>query len=397
MQVTFQELIQPLSKAQFFCDIEGQSPRHFPGAPDRFETLFGWRDMERLLDMSSLWSDMALKLVLDGAEVPLEDYCVAGSTREGQRVMVPVAARLEEALGAGATLVLDRVEDLSPELAAFTRHLESVLGASVVCNVYCSWQAHPGFPSHNDTTDVYVLHLAGVKRWKIYSGRALHPSDYAGHHYSHQSPEHHAQAKGQVLQDLELSPGDVLYLPRGQYHDALAGSEACLHLSFGINRALGLDFMQVLMKSLADDAHFRQALPHFDNPQALRTHLRVLADRMHEQLADENLVTQVVDWQRQRVMRNTPVRMRFPEREVGRWLRVRQSGQWLESETAGARLVDGEGRSLTLTEPEAERLAWILNQELFAVEYFAEAFAETPDQAQELLNRLCQAGFLESV
>ncbi len=397
MHVTFQELIQPLSKAQFFCDIEGQSPRHFPGTADRFEALFGWRDLQNLLDMSSLWSDRSLKLVLDGAEVPLQDYCLTGSTREGQRVQLPVAARLEDHLSRGATLVLDRVEDLTPNLAALTRHLESVLGASVACNVYCSWQAHQGFPSHNDTTDVYVLHLAGVKRWNIYSGRALHPSDHAGHNFSHHAPEHHAQAKGQVLLDLELTPGDVLYLPRGQYHDALAGSEASLHLSFGINRALGMDFMQVIMESLADDAHFRQSLPHFDNPRGLRAHIHVLAERLHEQLSDENLVAQVADWQRQRVLRNTPVRMRFPEREAGRWLRVRQSGQRLESGTEGAQLVDGEGRSLTLTDSEAEMVSWILNQELFAEEHLAKAFSETPSVAQELLSRLCQAGYLEPV
>jgi len=397
MHLSFQDLIQPLSKAQFFTQVEGQSARYFPATGERFAELFGWADVERLLDMSSLWSDQSLKLVLDGAEVPLEAYCVPGRTREGQRVMLPVAAQLEDYLSRGATLVLDRVEDLTPAVAALSRHLESVLGASVVCNVYCSWQAHQGFPSHNDTTDVYVLHIAGVKNWRIYSGRALNPSAHAGHHYSHHGPEHHARAKGQIQQELELKPGDMLYLPRGQYHDATAGSQASLHLSFGINRALGMDFMQVLMESLADDAHFRQALPHFDCPTALGAHLRVLADRLHAQLDDQDLVAQVAGWQRQRVLRATPVRMQLPGRKAGDWLRVIQSGQRLVTAGEGLVLADGEGRCVDVSDAEAGLLEWILNQELFACRELHAAFPEQVDAAGKLLDRLLQAGCLESI
>jgi hypothetical protein len=395
--VTFQELIHPLTKAQFFSDIEGRGPYYFPGPSDRFEGLFSWRDVEQLLDMSSLWSDLSLKLVLDGAEVALEEYSVPGTTREGQGVMLPVASQLEAFLARGATVVLDRAENLTPNLAGLTRHLESVLGASLVCNVYCSWQAHQGFTSHNDTTDVYVLHIAGVKRWKIYTGRALNPSDHPGHNFSHFSPEHHARAKGQVLQELDLTPGDVLYLPRGQYHDALAGSDASLHLSFGINRALGTDFMHIIMESVADDPDFRQTLPHFDSPNALRSHLQVLAQRLHDQVADEALVAQVSDWQRQRVLRNTPVRIRLPEREARPWLRVRQSGLHLESDNGNTRLVDGEGRELELSAAEVTWVTWILNQELFAVEQFVTTFEEESGHAQKLLERLGQSGCLEPV
>lgn len=347
--------------------------------------------------MASLWSDQALKLVLDGAEVPLEEFCLPGRTREGQPVMLPVAARLEAFLGRGATLVLDRIEDLSPPLAALSRHLESVLGASVVCNVYCSWQAHQGFPSHNDTTDVYVLHIEGLKRWNIYNGRALNPSTHPGHHYSHLDPEHHARARGPLQQQLELEAGDMLYLPRGQYHDAIAGSAASLHLSFGINRALGMDVMQVLMESLADDAHFRQELPHFDSAGPLQAHLRVLADRLREQLADADLAAQVAAWQRQRVLRNMPVTMRLPQRQGRDWLRVRQTGQRLARRNDGTWLVDGEGRELQLNGDETSLAEWILDRELFAIEDYLGHCDQAPEAARELLDRLCQEGCLEAV
>ena len=67
--------------------------------------------------------------------------------------------------------------------------------------------------------------------------------------YEYQSREHHERAKGALLMELEMTPGDVLYLPRGQYHDALASDGASLHLSFGIGRATVLDFVSVLSQS----------------------------------------------------------------------------------------------------------------------------------------------------
>ena len=102
-------------------------------------------------------------------------------------------ARVDELLARGATLVLDRVETLIPELGPIVRALSSAFGATVVCNLYCSWQAHQGFPSHYDTTDVFALHIAGVKRWRIYEGRAVNPSPLAGHQFSDHDPDHHAR------------------------------------------------------------------------------------------------------------------------------------------------------------------------------------------------------------
>jgi len=396
-ELTFQELIRPLSKAQFFTEVEGQVPRHFRGDERRFSDLFSWSDVEHLLDQSSLWSELSLKLVLDGAEVALENYSEQGTTRDGQRAMLPVSARVNEYLQRGATLVLDRVEVLTPVLAALTRHLESVLGASIACNVYCSWQAHQGFPSHFDTTDVYVLQIAGIKHWNLYSGRAQQPSAHPGHHYSHFDLQHHARAKGAVLEKLELSAGDMLYLPRGQYHDALAGSAASLHLSFGVNRALGVDFMHALIESLGDDVCFRQELAHFDQTRALRIQLRNLADRLHEQLTDASVVEQVAAWQRQRVLRSTPVNMRLPERQLPSWFRVRQTGQRLDANPAGVQLLDGEGRALKLSEADLQPLNWILEQELFAVQTLVAALQLEPALVQNLLERLCQAGFLEAL
>ena len=43
-----------------------------------------------------------------------------------------------------------------------------------------------------------------------------------------------------------MKPGDILYLPRGQYHDALTGDRASLHVTFGVAPATGLALFKLL-------------------------------------------------------------------------------------------------------------------------------------------------------
>ena len=58
-----------------------------------------------------------------------------------------------------------------------------------------------------------------------------------------------------------MKPGDVLYLPRGQYHDALTGDRASLHVTFGVAPATGLAVFKLLESALAQESEFRAYLP----------------------------------------------------------------------------------------------------------------------------------------
>ena len=389
----FAELVSPLGAPAFLAEVQGRAPRHFPGDAERFEALFSFDEMNRLLRMWRLWSSRTCKLVLDGSDLPPEEYCVRGQTREGEPAMLVDARRLEALLARGATVVLDVMESLSPGVREVAYALQSALGGTVLCNVYCSFHAHAGFPSHYDTTDVFALHVAGSKRWRVYEGRALHPLERAGHSYAWQTPEHHEQAKGRVLTEVEMTPGDVLYLPRGQYHDALATSGASLHLSFGVTRATGLDFMGVLAESLPDDPAFRAELPHFDDPQAVAAHLARLGRRLAELTVDPELAAQVAGWQRERVFRDLAPALSVPDREPRTRVRVRRGAgiAW-----RGGALEVG-GRAVALGEAEVPAVAWMLAHELFLASDFAAASGLGEDAVRALLDRLAAAGVIEPV
>ena len=79
-----------------------------------------------------------------------------------------------------------------------------------------------------------------------------------------------------------MGPGDLLYLPRGQFHDALASSAASLHVTFSCTQPTGLDLLSRLWDGAVADPLFRAYLPTEQGAREQRVaelmeHLRAMA------------------------------------------------------------------------------------------------------------------------
>jgi ribosomal protein L16 Arg81 hydroxylase len=393
--VSFRHLIAPVIPEEFFREVWGQRPLHITGAPDKFASLFSWGEFNRLLNMSKLWSDRSMKVVLDGRNLEPEEFGVPGHTREGNPANLLDPDKVTGLLQRGATVVLDLIETLSPGVAAIAGALQSATGGVAVCNAYCSWSAHQAFPAHFDTTDVIAVHFEGTKVWRIYEGRADQPVDVEGYNFGSFTPEHHARAKGKLITEIEMRPGHVLYLPRGQYHEALASSEASLHLSFGLNQATGIDVINRLAGSLVEEELFRRELPHFDRPNQHRDHMRALADRLRGLLSQESLSDQIRDWQRGRALRDGYSRFRLPAREGTVLYRVRSLGLVVEP-SGEAVALKYPGGELVISAEEKTPAAWILAHDYFVVGELMERFDSLgEDVLVSLLERLEASSVLD--
>ena len=395
--VTFAALLEPVTVEEFLREVSGRRPLHVQGGPQKFGELFSWAEFNRLLNMSKLWSDRSMKLVLDGRDVPPESYSVNGMTREGNRALLPEPAKVEALLRRGATIILDLVETLSPGIGALTRALTAGTGSVVVCNAYCSFKSHQGFMAHFDTTDVFALHIEGSKVWRIYEGVAEHPVDLPGHHFSSLTPEQCASARGAVAMEVEMKPGDLLYVPRGQYHEALASSDASLHLSFGANRATGLDFVSLLSRWIADDPRFRASLPHFDDTEGLNRHLFALGEALGEWIQSPQVAARAAEWQRARAFRDGIHEFGLPAVASNPRFHVRRVGMSLESTPEGGVLITASAR-LAFDPKTAELLRALLSFDFFDRQLVASLIPEGgPMQVDALIKTLVEAGAVEPV
>lgn len=396
-EITFKNLLAPMSVDEFFRDNYERRPVHIAGHAEKFQQVFSWADLNGLIDMTTLWSERSVNLVLNGQAIDPRSFCKPGALRDGGPTLRPVPERIRELLEQGATIVLNLMERLSPGVAAVAEAIEMVTGGQTVCNIYCSWNKQQAFASHFDNTDVFVLHIDGHKRWRIYDGRFENPMDNSAYTFDAYPSEYHEQAKGRLLTEVEMGPGDVLYIPCGQYHDANATSDSSLHLSFGINRTTGVDVAEVLLRSLPDVSEFRAPLPHFDDVESHAKHLRALAGRLGALVSAPATAEQVREFQRECAYRDTAPRLELPLRDAVVRYRVRPLFARLEDRELCPWLVTPMG-SEALAGDEARIAAWILDRDHFTSTQLSTVFADLGrDLIAGSLEKLCALQAIERV
>ncbi len=105
---------------------------------------------------------------------------------------------------------------------------------------------------HHDTHDVFVLQVAGEKRWLVYEPALELPLKNQRYTEAMGGP-------GPAVEDRVLRPGDTLYLPRGWLHEAVTSDTDSLHLTIGVNVVTWLDAFRAAVEELGDDVRFRRS------------------------------------------------------------------------------------------------------------------------------------------
>lgn len=282
--MTLQDLLAPITPERFMAEHYDRAPLHIEGGADKFAAVLDWAGINRLLDMTHVWTETSLKLVLDSVPVPPAQYSVKATSRDGAPVLQPVAAKVQDWVRRGASVVMNDVDSLTPGLAAVSDALEGAGFGKAQANVYISWQSHKAFHAHYDTHDVWAVQVEGEKTWNVWEGRAEWP--IAHPLFRGQPQEHHERAKGGLRARVHLKKGDILYLPRGWYHDALAEAPNSVHVAYGVHAPLGMDLMNILTERALHDPEFRKPLPRQDGSPAAAYALTQRAALLGQKLQD---------------------------------------------------------------------------------------------------------------
>lgn len=274
------ELLDPVTPETFRGEYLHKKPLHVRGRPEKFASILDWSDINRMLAMD-VWTQQTLQLHIDKNRVPPGAYCVNAANRDHQPIMRPDPGKVGELMGRGATLLLNEVETLAPGVLALVDTIQRDLGAKSSVNLYYSRKERKGFDSHCDRHDVFAVQIYGTKRWNIYQGQLDRPIEHAM--FQNVPQIEYDRLKGEVAEVVEMNPGDLLYLPRGKFHDALTSGDNSVHLAVSSNEPLGLDWLTQLWNIALRDPEFRTVLPFPEGPsgeQALHQHLKHLYERL---------------------------------------------------------------------------------------------------------------------
>ena len=300
-----EDVLAPHTIADFVAQYWGKKPLFIRGSRTKFENLYSLDQFLAVLDRpGSVLGKPKLHASFDKR----------GST--GLTPTLPIAPRdARAAYAAGATVCMNRLEEHEPALAALVARFRIALGYPGDMHVNAYWSPHgAGFLPHFDARIATTLQIHGSKKWRygrraeiawphdnahLVEGKVVY--DRAGARESWEealSPE--------ALTDLDeanLEPGDVLSIPAGTIHEALAeGSSFALNFTF--NRLpVGTYLSALLAREFGARPEWRYVRPLSSNvgteehgPTAnaeLRTRLRETIAYLQELDADPRKLTRL--------------------------------------------------------------------------------------------------------
>jgi len=374
----FAEFIAPRAVESFLNEDYGRRPVHIQGEPTR-ANLLSMARLEQLLSVRPHWTEANLKLILNSRPVLGEH--VFDRTGSGPACADP--AKVQLFMRMGASLVGDHIEDVDPGVRQVATMLSDQFAGTAGANVYCSFKDIRAFNSHCDLHEVFAVQLEGEKVWQIYENRADAPVEALE---GDQAQAMIDRVKGRVMMTVRMQPGDLLYIPRGYFHDALAQSAASLHLTFGVKPLDGRIIFRMLEDFAIQDPGFRAYLPDGRTADAaLREHLAGLSEKLAAILRSPSFENRLRNRQRAIVLDDVAVDLQ-DRRKLDYYARTGSP-----VEVVGDRLRHGRGEEpLGLLADAAE---WALGQAAFSEQQLQAQFSWLSEtEVQSLVQLLVRTG-----
>lgn len=227
------------------------------------EVVDGWLDC-------SLLHHPFLKAFFDGRQVPVGMFASPRSVK-GQTVTGLVDADKTRALfDEGATLMFCNLHEWHAPCRDLCRSLTGKLVAEVKATAFYSPPGCQGLATHRDDAHVFVVQLAGEKRWSVFDV-ATDPAERRSGAVDADGPE----------RTFTLTPGDGLYLPPFAAHHCQAQSTSSLHLSLAVREPTTKDAVDVAIGRVLSAAEQRSELSGDATDRAARVGdvLKALAEQ----------------------------------------------------------------------------------------------------------------------
>jgi bifunctional lysine-specific demethylase and histidyl-hydroxylase NO66 len=387
----FADFIAPFDPVEFKTQYYGKKPLHIRRQNPSLEKLFPnplpWTRFNEVLSLMPYWNEETLKVFYKNRLALRENYCdLSNLTADANAPADP--GKIKALLGLGASLVANHIHRVCPEVGVISQMLQREFAASSGANAYCSFKQVQAFNTHFDLHDVFAVQAEGEKLWHVYEARAdnpilpVPPGDEA--------EKRLIDSRGKLLFETVMQPGDILYLPRGQYHDAITGSEASLHVTYWVKPATGLSLFKLIESALTAESEFRAFLPDANDAATLKEHLTRLSRHVDRLINSPSFAIDIQN--HQRAFAASPAGFELPTQKRPQFYSTTKRGQVVRR-YEGFTAVFGE-LEVPLGHANSA-VAWLLTQRIFS---FEELVARHPfineGELQGVLQQLVNIGAL---
>jgi len=250
MDSKFANLISPYSIEEFFQHYYEQNYLHLSrNSPTYYDAILNDDDIDLFFQNKSLHSSF-LRVINNGEELPDWKWSDRNSS-------IADNDKLFVFFNQGNSLVITSGNSSIIKLINYCADLELELKIRLQSNIYITPANAQGFASHYDNHDVFILQTTGTKLWRLYHSPIELPSQKQLHRNYKDKYE-----LGSPQFEVELKPGDLLYIPRGVIHDASTTDTASVHITLGLHPNYWFELLQEVVELAQDKAAFRRAVPN---------------------------------------------------------------------------------------------------------------------------------------
>lgn len=248
MQIeSFESLLYPMSVEEFKNAYWGREVLHIEReSPDYYNSLMTINDLDLVLDHGRP-KGKSLRVVKNQVPISPSNY----ENEDGSINLNQIYAAYAD----GHSVIVHEVQRFWQPIQRLCKGLQRECNFRTLGELFLTPKKQKALSPHYDAHDVFVVQLEGSKRWKVYD--EVYPTPLVDSFQPIINRDHL-----QNMREIELKAGDVLFVPRGVPHEAIATDESSMHLSLGIHPFQWLDLINMTMNQIAQtDIDLRLPLP----------------------------------------------------------------------------------------------------------------------------------------
>jgi ribosomal protein L16 Arg81 hydroxylase len=246
----FSSLVSPYTVEEFFQNYYEKDYLYISrNQPDYYDALLNIDDIDLFFQKKNIPSSH-LRVVNNGAALLPYSW-----TDENSYIVNN--DKLFSLFNKGNTLIINSGHRSISKLFNYCSDLENELKIKLQTNIYISPHNAQGLESHYDRHDVFVLQTVGSKIWRLYNT----PVELASENFPYSKYKDKFELE-QPKFEVELKPGDLLYIPRGMVHNASTTNTASVHITLGLYPNYWFELVQELANLAEEKAEFRKAVPN---------------------------------------------------------------------------------------------------------------------------------------
>jgi len=274
------DIIFPLTTAEFLSRYKGQEYFIQAGEPERFQSLFNWEELNHVLYTHRI-DYPRFRMIRDGNVINQDVYLDQLTDKRGLKYSRVNSKKVHAELLKGTAIHILSIQEFSENLTNICNNISQALSSDVEMTIHIGMKNSKGFHQHWDSHDVFVLQLFGKKQWQLFDFTEEYPFRIG----PSQKQDINLKPKWQG----DLAPGDVLYIPRGCWHDVVSYDEPCMHISIGMYNPKGMDYISYMTKQLDQFKIFRKDIPIGVVEEDLEIYLNAIKKDFNELLTTKTL------------------------------------------------------------------------------------------------------------